>query len=249
MMAELENQERWHEPYVGLLFGGFMYDRIKDERLKNDPSFIMGKPYRGVWLNSMRNVVLEGAAARYPELQEDQYLVIKEPNGSVGAPLMMEALPESRMIFLIRDPRDVIASRMDGTRKGGWGRLKRDYSTAEKINEHTNRLARNYLNVVSNVQKAYEAHPGKKALVRYEELRYDTLDILKTMYDALEVQADEVQLEAAVQKHSWENIPEEEKGQGKFNRKATPGGWREDLSSEQIKIIEDITGPLLSEYY
>jgi GT2 family glycosyltransferase len=28
MMAELEGQERWHEPYVGLLFGSFVYERL-----------------------------------------------------------------------------------------------------------------------------------------------------------------------------------------------------------------------------
>ncbi len=249
MMAELENQERWHEPYVGLLFGGFIYERVKDEKLLNNPTFIMGEPYREAWLRSIRNFTLEGAAARYPELKGDQYLVVKEPNGSVGAPLMMEALPESRMIFLIRDPRDVTASRIDGFRKGSWGRQERDYSAVEELNKHTNKLAQHYLRVVSKVQEAYERHPGKKALVRYEDLRYDTVDVLKAMYDALEIEVDEVQLEAVVEKHSWENIPEDQKGKDKFFRKAQAGGWREDLSSEQIQIIEDITAPLLSKYY
>jgi hypothetical protein len=32
----------------------------------------------------------------------------------------MEALPESRMIFLIRDPRDRTASALDAARKGSW---------------------------------------------------------------------------------------------------------------------------------
>jgi hypothetical protein len=86
-----------------------------------------------VWLRSVRNVVLEGAAARYPELREDQYLVEKEPNGAIGAPLLMEATPESRMIFLIRDPRDVIASRLDASRQGGWTERNRDFSTANKL--------------------------------------------------------------------------------------------------------------------
>jgi hypothetical protein len=32
----------------------------------------------------------------------------------------MEALPESRMIFLIRDPRAFAASALDAARKGSW---------------------------------------------------------------------------------------------------------------------------------
>jgi len=251
MMAELENQERWHEPYVGMLFGSFIYGRKLRHNVKllNNPTFIMGEPYREVWLRSIRNFVLEGAAARYPELREDQYLVVKEPNGSIGAPLIMEALPESRMIFLVRDPRDVIASRLDAFREGGWTGRNRDYSTTAKLTKQTKRLAKDYRRVVSKVQAAYEAHPGKKALVRYEDLRYDTVTTLKAMYDALEVEADEAQLEAAVVKHSWARIPESEKGKDKFFRKAQPGGWRDDLSPEQIELIEDITGPILSEYY
>ncbi len=250
MMAELENQERWHEPYVGMLFGFFMYQRLtNNKKLLNSPTFIMGEPYREVWLRSIKNFVLEGAAARYPELREDQYLVVKEPNGSIGAPLIMEATPESRMIFLIRDPRDVIASRLDAFKEGGWTERSRDYSTANKLAQGTRRLARDYVKIVSKVQEAYESHPGKKTLVRYEDLRHDTVNTMKAMYAALEVEADEAQLEAAVEKHSWENIPESEKGRDKFFRKAQPGSWRDDLSPGQIKLIESMTGPILSKYY
>jgi hypothetical protein len=250
IMAELDNQERWHEPYVGLLFGSFIYERLNDDdRLLDNPTFIMGEPYREVWLRSIRNFVLEGAAARYPELGADQYLVIKEPNGSIGAPLLMEAIPESRMIFLIRDPRDVIASRLDAFRKDSWARKDWDYSTAESLIAATRELAEDYLKVVSKVQEAYEAHPGKKAFVRYEDLRHETIDVLKAMYEALEIEADEAQLEAAVLKHTWTRIPSSEKGKDKFFRKAQPEGWRDDLSPEQIRLIEDITGPILSRYY
>lgn len=60
---------------------------------------------------------------------------------------------------------------------------------------------------------------------------------------------DDEQLERAVEKRSWENIPEEEKGEGKFHRKATPGAWREDLTAEQARMVEEITAPLLEEFY
>jgi hypothetical protein len=56
-------------------------------------------------------------------------------------------------------------------------------------------------------------------------------------------------LARSIEKHSWENIPQEEKGEGKFYRKATPGGWREDLTPEQVEIVERITAPVLEEFY
>jgi GT2 family glycosyltransferase len=251
MMAELDNQERWHEPYIGLLFGSFLYERLaSNDKLLNSPAFIMGEPYRKVWIESIKNFVIEGATARYPGLKDDAHLVVKEPNGSLGAPLLLEATPDSRLIFLIRDSRDVIASLLDATRKGSWTQQGRDVETTEKLNAFSVRhLAEEHLKVVTQVQKAYDAHPGKKVLVRYEDLRHDSLGTLKAMYGALEIDFEETQLEAAVAKHSWERVPDSDKGEGKFYRKAKPGGWREDLSPEQVEIIEDITGPILARFY
>ena len=32
---------------------------------------------------------------------------------------------------------------------------------------------------------------------------------------------------------AWENIPDRKKGTGKFYRKGSPGGWAQDLTTEQ----------------
>ena len=249
IMAEFDNQERWHEPYVGLLFGSFLYERLHNSKLLGSASFIMGEPHKKVWLDSVKNFLLEGARARYPNLRNDQYLVIKEPNGSVGAPLLLEATPTSRLIFLIRDPRDVVASRLDAFKKGSWSAQDHDLEDADELNAFTRRLAEEYTKVVSQVHRAYETHPGEKTLVRYEDLREDTVGTLKAMYEALKITIDENRLEAAAAKHAWEQVPEGNKGPGKFYRKAKPGGWEEDLSPEQVRIIENATGAVLAEFY
>jgi len=72
---------------------------------------------------------------------------------------------------------------------------------------------------------------------------------MERIYSSLGIPVDEAELSEAVKKYSWENIPEEEKGEGKFYRKAKPGGWREDLTPEQVKVVERITAPLLEEFY
>ena len=100
-----------------------------------------------------------------------------------------------------------------------------------------------------NAKIAYDAHEGYKALIRYEDLLEDTLGTMKRMYAELGIEVDEEQLARAVEKHAWENIPEEEKGAGKFYRKATPGGWREDLTPEQVEMVERATAPLMREFY
>ena len=61
--------------------------------------------------------------------------------------------------------------------------------------------------------------------------------------------AHEEELSQAVDKHAWENVPEEDKGERKFHRKGRSGSWREDLTPEQAKMVERITAPLLKEFY
>ena len=161
--------------------------------------------------------------------------------------MLMEALQESRMILLVRDPRDVVASWVDAHREGGWKDGRRKETNRPRV--PIDGRAKKYLQNVGEAKKAYDSHEGRKTLVRYEELRADALGTMKRIYSELGIPADEGELARAVEKHSWEKIPEEEKGEGKFYRKATPGGWREDLTPEQVETVESITAPLLKELY
>jgi hypothetical protein len=102
---------------------------------------------------------------------------------------------------------------------------------------------------VGAAKRAYEAHEGPKVMVRYEDLRADTLGTMRGIYSALRMPAGEDELARVVKEHAWENISEEKKGRGKFHRKAKPGGWREDLTAHQARSVEKITAPLLREFY
>jgi hypothetical protein len=252
MMGGLDGCAMWNEPLVGNLFGNFHYFRVGGR--KTGRQYILGESYKETWLGPMRDLVLGGAAARFPEVVGGGYLIIKEPNGSIGAPLLMQALPESRMIFLIRDPRDVVASSMDARSEGSWLSERREAQRRtskpdRNPNVYVRVRANSYVQQIEKAGQAYSAHGGRKVMVRYEDLRADTLKTMKRIYSALEIPVEEAELARAVERNSWENIPEVEKGEGKKRRKAKPGGWREDLTARQVEIVEDITAPLLNEYY
>ena len=185
--------------------------------------------------------------------------MIKEPHGSVGAPLLMKALPESRMIFLVRDPRDVAVSAMDAHRKGSRPSKRRmtkrpelfeeDQEADKQPDSFIEGHAKTYLHNIKLTEQAYKAHEGRKVQIRYEDLRADTLATMKLIYSALEIPVDEGELARVVEKRSWENIPEDEKGPGKIRRKASPKGWKDDLTPRQVEIIEKEAAPILDRFY
>jgi hypothetical protein len=255
MMGDIEGHAKWNEPLVGKLFGEFYYESAAH---KTGHAGIMGQPHIGVALKSIRSLVLEGAASRYPLVSEQGgYVVIKEPHGSIGAPLLIRALPESRMVLLVRDPRDVVSSALDGQKKGSWTSKGRRWRDREKPltladtdpDAFVKQRAEVYLRDIGKSKEAYETHQGRKVLIHYEDLRADTLNVMSSIYSELEIPVDEEELSQVVEKHRFENIPEEERGQGKFHRKATPGGWREDLTPAQVRTVEETNAPLLDEFY
>jgi hypothetical protein len=253
MMGELEDAGVWEEPMVGRLFGEF-YSRAPKDNLRS-ADFVMGDPIRRGWIRSVRNFVLDGALYSNPRLGSGEYLIIKEPNGSVGAPLLMEALPESRMILLVRDPRDVVASVLDAATEGGWlyesrkGKTNASRKTARRPNAFVRERANVYRRGVESAWRAYDAHKGPKVLVRYEDLRADTMNEMRRIYAVLGIAVEDEDLRRAVEKHSWENVPDREKGRGKFYRRGTSGGWKEDLTPRQVEVVEKTTASLLERFY
>jgi hypothetical protein len=253
MMGDMAGGRLWNEPLVGKLFGDFHSDaRPKSLRSKN---FVMADAHSQAWLEGIRLFVSRVADSRFPDVEEGEWIVVKEPNGSVGAPYLAAASPRSALVLLIRDPRDVAASAIDRHRPGGeayeW--RKSEGSVRDRASRDPDAFiegqAKRYVRNVGAAKRAYEAHVGPKAMVRYENLRTDTLGTMRRVYSTLGIPTDEEQLAQVVNKHAWENISEEKKGRGKFHRKAKPGGWREDLTPHQARSVEKITAPLLREFY
>lgn len=243
MLCHRTGCRMWREPFIGLLFGHLLYERANSWQPDSE-QFVLGQP-KEKWLPHVRRMALDGATAA-TSLGPAGHVIVKEPNGSIGAPILMEAVPENRMVVMLRDPRDVVASTLDAE-FGGWidpasNRERPDPKQADTI---ARQRAKKYLNYVSKALDAYDTHDGSKALVYYENLRYQTSEVLTTAVKELGLPHSAEEIEGAVKATDWENMAEDRKGSGKFHRKATPGGWTEDLTSKQVEIVEEIAAPLM----
>ena len=83
----------------------------------------------------------------------------------------MAAMPRSRLLFLLRDGRDVVDSDLAANKQGSWiGREfpgARGISPAERL-DFVVQSAHKWLWRTEVVQAAFAAHPGPKQMVRYE---------------------------------------------------------------------------------
>lgn len=177
-------------------------------------------------------------------------VVVKEPNGSQGADLIMRALPQARMLFLLRDGRDVIDSHLAGLLEGAW--LTRKYEVMREIMPDK-RLdfvvdeARRWLWRTEVVQAAFAAHSGQKLLVRYEDLRQDPVSRMDGVFQWLGLPVSDADLTALVDRHAFERIPDDLRGGRERDRAAEPGRWRTSLNSEEQEAVDRIIGPKLRE--
>jgi len=223
-------------------------------------SYAFSDAYAEVWRPEARRMTLVRLyavieRAREADLQVPQdlpLLVIKEVNGSHGADLVMPLFPRSKMIFLVRDGRDVLDSIVDANRPGGWlskrkwgsDGLVSDADRPQFVREHALRWTAR----MNACTRAYQAHdPELRIQVRYEDLLADTADGLGRIERWLGLPSGPKRMESIAAQHAFEALPERGRGPGKMWRAATPGQWRESLSAEEQKIANEVMGETLVE--
>jgi Sulfotransferase domain len=223
-------------------------------------SYAFSTAYEDVWRPEVRRLtlvriqaVIERARQAGLKLEADSPLmVIKEVNGSHGADIVMSLFPRSKMIFLVRDGRDVLDSLLDANKAGGWltkrGGGKGAYATEEERHQFVRENCLNWAGRMTICTRAYEAHdPALRRKIRYEDLLADTDSHLADLARWLELPGGPKRIQNIAKAHSFEAVPEKRKGPGKVRRSATPGSWREGLSPEDRQVAQEIMGDRLAE--
>ena len=230
--------------------GGFL---LRETR-PGDPNYFFAGAFAEYWRPEVRRLILTRLhaqaelAAREHSL-DDPFVVVKEPNGSHGADVVMSILPRSRMIFQLRDGRDVIDSMLHAQSGRGWrvgGPAGLAGIQPEERLEFVRGNSRLWVNRTLAVERAYEAHPPElRIAIRYEDLRADTMGTLRPLIDWLGATRSDEELEAPVAALAFEAYPARAKGPTKDLRAASPGLWRENMTDTERQVMNEIMGETL----
>jgi hypothetical protein len=220
--------------------------------LRNRGNYFFSPKYEDAWRPELRRMMLvrfhrlvERTAERYEV--NDPLVLLKEVAGAHAAPFVMSMFPRSKLVFLVRDGRDVVDSQTAANQPGGWMPVK-GWTTSEERYEFIRRRARSWVGDVASIERAYGRHPSElRRMVRYEDLLESPAENLESLASWLGLKRSRQWVERSIEANSFESVASEQKGPKKFFRSATPGAWRTNLSHEEAVTLEETMGEKLAE--
>jgi Sulfotransferase family len=219
-------------------------------------AYFFSRHYEDVWRPAVREMALSRFRAHLERTStscptRDRALIaIKEPNGSHAAPLVMSLFDRSRLIFLLRDGRDVVDSLLALSSGGGllaaWRQM-----VVESPEERLALVREESLNWVARMtatELAFQQRPPElRWRLRYEDLVADPVGCLGAVEGWLGLQRSSDQIEEAVTAHALGARGQSPTGAAGTSRTGTPGLWRHNLNAAESTVAHEIMGEKLAE--
>jgi hypothetical protein len=208
-------------------------------------------PYPVTALTPWQQIQIRGAAMFYLACSANNNPTLIKSHHSFGEFAGIQLFPEAftrRVIYVVRDPRDVACSMTNHFGK-----------SHEEAVEFINAPARlgdephmvHLINTWSeHVHSWTTQQKVSTCIVKYEDLQKDTAQELREILEFLEWEIDEERIAKAVeanqfeklQAHEAENGFKEAKQHGPFFRRGIVGSWRDELTPELVQKIEEKHG-------
>ena len=227
------------------------WDIAKEKDMTNLHNYMTRKEF----ISKLKSYTIDLLKPIIDNIKANEIFIEKTNSHALFLPLIREMFPESKIINVIRDPRDVVASWLAASRtwaKGGPPKSAKEFAifwkncilTTEKIKKETDK---NYF---------FE--------LRYEDLLNNTFSTLVNVLRFLKISVDEGHLRKVISDHGIENMKRGKKyyritlkgevGGVKgiiwdepegFFRKGKIGSWKNDLDFWEKYQVGKITGKLM----
>jgi Sulfotransferase family len=268
MLSELERVVPIDDPHLGHHLGVWRPIPLAWATAKNPPKlgtladykrkkrdYLFSDRYRDHWIPQLRDLISARFEAQAAEDIaeaaggiEDPVVVVKEP-GSHAADTIMELFPDSYLIFLLRDGRDVVDSWLDAYRDGSWATEEGAYPLDDTGRPALIRWQSSvWLHRTEVVQQTYaRTDPRRRVMIRYEAMRDDPVSALAGIAELIGIDAGRDELERIAAAKSFSRVPDSRKGAGREIRRAKPGGWASHMSRDEIVAMHEILADKLDE--
>ena len=141
---------------------------------------------------------------------------------------LLNALPNLKIVHLMRDPRGVLSSR----KRTGFLRNFKPYSLAAPG------LCSRYMDDIHAFKKLSKKYPNRLKRVLYEEIATDTSEVAHALYSFLGLEFPP-QMEQWISNHTSASKKNGSYGTMRTNSSAHAELWRQDLSHSMIKEIDN----------
>lgn len=215
-----------------------------------EAGYFFSARHRESWWEPLRALILARFEAQAGERPHGPAVaptfVVKEP-GSQAAPLLTELFPDSKLIFLLRDGRDVVDSWLAAYRAGSWAIEGGAFAATPQGRLPLIRwLSAVWAFRSRAVLGAFATRSAKdRVLVRYEELRARPVESLERICEMLGLDGKEAP--EAVSRHCIERLPTRVRGPKREIRIASPGAWRENLTRDEQQAMHEELGETLEQ--
>lgn len=190
---------------------------------------------RGLWRRTMSPVIQAKPGATI--------LVEKTPQHAQYMDRIVDLLPSSRFIHVIRDSRSVVASLLAASR-APWGSR---WAPADALTAA--RLWKSHVLQANKVGAALG--PDRFITVHYEQLYADPVPQILRIFKFIGLDLTQQQAGDIAREHSFDRIRERTRGPNSaqeppgFYRQGSPDSWRRELSYRQRRIVWKYTGQIM----
>jgi hypothetical protein len=207
------------------------------------------------YLSILKKYMLELLKPMIGSLRSDELFIEKTPSHALYIDEIIEMLPESRFIHVLRDPRDVVASLLAASKSWGKNWAPNDAGSATRMWKNHIRSVQRSSKKLSKDQffeMRYEDLSSKpkvilNMLISFLGLEWSDVEITKTLTSnqlqtAKKTGGTTIPIAGEIAKLLKCNITIEPNG---FMRKGRVGSWKEELSEEDLKVVHQVAGRIM----
>lgn len=191
----------------------------------------------------VRSFILARLTAR-PLAPEVRWVGDKTPGNVIYLTQLNRLFPGARFVNIVRDPRDMVVSRLEHAVRAGLPRT--DHDGQHQI---IRRAAQEWVTAVRAAQTFADANPGRLHSLRYEDMIADPEGEAGRLFAFLGVSTDAALVAQIAAATSFEALSGRKPGQEdrtRFLRKGVAGDWRANLDPVAAELVAEAAGEWLA---